>query len=133
MKLKVNNFNLKDTITCGQIFRYEILSDNSYDVILSDRVINIYQKDDYIYFDSNKLDNLEEVVINYFDLNYDYESINNMLINNNPELKDIINYSNGLKMINEPKLEVIISYILSKNNRVPQIKKSLDKISKEYG
>ena len=81
MKLKVNNFNLKDTITCGQIFRYEVLSDNSYDVILSDRVINIYQKDDYIYFDSNKLDNLEEVVINYFDLNYDYESINNMLIN----------------------------------------------------
>ena len=45
MKLKVNNFNLKDTITCGQIFRYEELDNNSYDVILSDRVINIYQKD----------------------------------------------------------------------------------------
>ena len=133
MKLKVNNFNLKDTITCGQIFRYEELDDNSYDVILSDRVINIYQKDNYIYFDSNKLDNLEEVVINYFDLNYDYESINNMLIKNNPELKDIINYSTGLKMINEPKEEVIISYILSQNNRVPQIKKSLDNIAMEYG
>ena len=79
MKLKVNNFNLKDTITCGQIFRYEELDDNSYDVILSDRVINIYQKDNYIYFDSNKLDNLEEVVINYFDLNYDYENINNII------------------------------------------------------
>ena len=133
MKLKANNFNLKDTITCGQIFRYEELDNNSFDVILSDRVINIYQKDDYVYFDSNKLDNLEEVVINYFDLNYDYESINNMLINNNPELKDIINYSKGLKMINESKEEVIISYILSQNNRVPQIKKSLDNISKEYG
>ena len=133
MKLKVNNFNLKDTITCGQIFRYEEGLDNSYTVILSDRVINIYQKDDYIYIDSNKLDNLEEVVINYFDLNYDYKSINNMLITNNPELKDIINYSNGLKMINEPKEEVIISYILSQNNRVPQIKKSLDNIAKEYG
>lgn len=133
MKLKVNNFNLKDTITCGQIFRIEEEKDASYTVILSDRVINIYQKDNYIYFDSNKLDNLEEVVINYFDLNYDYDSINNMLLKNNPELKDIINYSKGLKMINEPKLEVIISYILSQNNRVPQIKKSLDNISKEYG
>ena len=133
MKLKVNNFNLKDTITCGQIFRFEEEKDGSYTVILSDRVINIYQKDDYIYFDSNKEDDLEKVIINYFDLNYDYDSINNMLLKNNHELKDIINYSKGLKMINEPKLEVIISYILSQNNRVPQIKKSLDNISKEYG
>lgn len=133
MKLKVNNFNLKDTITCGQIFRFEEEKDGSYTVILSDRVINIYQTDDYIYFDSNKEDDLEKVIINYFDLNYDYDSINNMLLKNNHELKDIINYSKGLKMINEPKLEVIISYILSQNNRVPQIKKSLDNISKEYG
>lgn len=133
MELKVNNFNLKDTITCGQIFRFEEELDNSYTVILSDRVINIKQDNDYIYFTSNKEDNLKEVIINYFDLEYDYDSINNMLLKNNPELKDIINYSKGLKMINEPKLEVIISYILSQNNRVPQIKKALDNISKEVG
>lgn len=133
MKLKVNNFDLKSTITCGQIFRYEEELDNSYTVILSDRVINIYQKDDYIYFTSNKEDKLKEVIIRYFDLDFDYESINKELISNNPELTDIINYSKGLKMINEPKLEVIISYILSQNNRVPQIKKTLDNISKEAG
>jgi len=133
MKLKVNNFNLKDTVTCGQIFRYEEELDNSYTVILTDRVINIKQDNDYIYFTSNKEDNLKEVIINYFDLEYDYDSINNMLLKNNPELKDIISYSKGLKMINEPKLEVIISYILSQNNRVPQIKKALDNISKEVG
>jgi len=86
-----------------------------------------------ITFTSNKDDNLEEIIINYFDLDFDYESINDLLMNNNPELKDIINYSKGLKMINEPKLEVIISYILSQNNRVPQIKKALDNISKECG
>ena len=133
MKLKVNNFDLKSTITCGQIFRYEEELDNSYTVILSDRVINISQKDDYIYFTSNKEDNLREIIINYLDLDFDYLSINKELILNNPELKDIINYSSGLKMINEPKLEVIISYILSQNNRVPQIKKALDNISKESG
>ena len=133
MKLKVNNFDLKSTITCGQIFRYEEELDNSYTVILSDRVINISQKDDYIYFTSNKEDNLREIIINYLDLDFDYLSINKELILINPELKDIINYSSGLKMINEPKLEVIISYILSQNNRVPQIKKALDNISKESG
>ena len=44
MKLKVNNFNLKDTVTCGQIFRYVEEKDGSYTVILSDRVINIYEE-----------------------------------------------------------------------------------------
>lgn len=133
MELFVKNFNLKDTVTCGQIFRFDIEDDNSYTVILSDRVINIKQIDNKLIVNSNNMDNLKEVITNYFDLEYDYENINNMLINNNPELKEIINYSNGLKMINEPKEEVIISYILSSNNRVPQIKKTLDNISKEYG
>ena len=133
MILKVNNFNLKDTITCGQIFRYEEELDNSYTVLLSDRVINIKQDKDIITFTSNKEDNLKEVIINYFDLDYDYDSVNNMLLKSNPELKEIINYSKGLKMINEPKLEVIISYILSQNNRVPQIKKALDNISQMSG
>ena len=43
IKIKLQNtFKLDDTITCGQIFRYKKLEDNSYDVILSDRVINVY-------------------------------------------------------------------------------------------
>ena len=133
MKLNIKNFNLKDTITCGQIFRFEEESDNSYTVLLPDRVINIKQDKDEITIDSNKLDNLENVVKNYFDLNYDYESINNMLIKTNPELENIINYSKGLKIINEPKEEVIISYILSSNNKVSQIKNALDNISNAYG
>ena len=43
MILKVNNFNLKDTVTCGQIFRFEELDDSSFDIILTDRVINVKQ------------------------------------------------------------------------------------------
>ena len=49
-----NNFNLDSTVTCGQIFRYYKLEDNSYDIILKDRVINVYKKDFincYIYYD----------------------------------------------------------------------------------
>ena len=39
----------------------------------------------------------------------------------------------GLKMIKQPKFECLISYIISQNNRVPQIKKTLDNISLKYG
>ena len=133
MKLKVDNFNLKDTVTCGQIFRFEIEEDNSYTVILNDRVINIKQVGNELEVNSSNEDNLEEVIRNYFDLDFDYESINKRLIGIDKDNKEIIKLCTGLKMINEPKFETIISYILSSNNRVPQIKKALDNISRTYG
>lgn len=133
MNIKIDNFNLKDTVTCGQIFRFEELEDNSFDVILSDRVINIKQDGNNLIVNSSNMDNIEEVIRNYFDLDYDYESINKRLLEIDKNNKDIIKSCSGLKMINEPRLEVIISYILSSNNRVPQIKNALDNISKMYG
>ena len=133
MIIKINNFNLEDTITCGQIFRFNKRDDNSFDVILSDRVINIKQENDNLIVKSSNMDDLEKVIRDYFDLDYDYDSINNKLIEIDNNNIDIINSCEGLKMINEPKFEVIVSYILSSNNRVPQIKNALDNISKMYG
>jgi N-glycosylase/DNA lyase len=129
----VKNFDLDKTITCGQIFRYDKEIDNSYTVILSDRVINIKKDNNNLIINSNNNNNLDIIVREYFDLDRDYEEINKFLINQDNNLKDIIEYSNGLKMIREPHFEVIISYILSANNGVPQIKNALDNISKKYG
>lgn len=133
--LKINNvnINLKDTITCGQIFRFIIEDDNSYTVILSDRVVNICQKNNDLVIKSNNYDNLEEIIRNYLDLDRDYEKLNNNLIKDNNELEDIVKFCNGFKIINSPKFETIISYIISSNNRVPQIQKALNNISEKYG
>ena len=50
IKIKIEKpFKLEDTITCGQIFRFFKKSDGSFDVILSDRVINVYEKENYCY------------------------------------------------------------------------------------
>lgn len=133
MELFVKDFDLKNTVTCGQIFRFEELSDNSFDIILPDRVINIKQDDNKIIVFSNKEDNLKEVIKNYFDLNYDYNSIYESVLEIDSSNKKIVDFSKGLKMINEPIIETCISFILSSNNRVPQIKKSLDLISLKYG
>ena len=133
MKIKVNNFNLKDTVTCGQIFRFEEEKDNSYTIILSDRVINIKLVGNELVVKSSDENNLEKVIRNYFDLYYDYEMINKELLKIDSSNKSIIDSCKGLKMINEPIFETIISYIISSNNRVPQIKKALDNISKTYG
>ena len=72
----IKNFNLDDTVTCGQIFRYERESDGSYTIILSDRVVNVRYDMNTLYVESNNYDNIESVILKYFDLERDYSKIN---------------------------------------------------------
>lgn len=130
----IKNFNLHDTITCGQIFRYEIETDSSYTVILKDRVVNIKQvTSDKLKITSNKEKGLEKIIRDYFDLDRDYDSINKYLIEKDSRLEPIVNACLGLKMIKQDPFETLIEYIISSNNRVTSIKNSLNLISKKYG
>ena len=131
LKIK-NNFDLKSTITCGQIFRYEEL-DEGYIVILDDRVIKLREDKDYIYIESNNENNLKEVIKDYFDLERDYEKIIRDISKLDNKIIPALLYSKGLKMIHQSPFITIIEYIISQNNRVPSIKKSLDLISEKYG
>lgn len=134
IKIKINKpFKLDNTITCGQIFRFFKQDNNSYDIILKDRVINVYMDNNYLCVSSNNWDNLEELVINYFDLDNDYDDISSFLIKKDEKLKDAILFSSGLKMIRQDPFETIIEYILSANNGVNQIANSLNLIAKNYG
>ena len=78
LKIK-NNFDLKSTITCGQIFRY-IEEDNGFIIIIKDRVISMKEDGDYIIIESNNEDNLESIIIDYFDLDRNYKNLQEKII-----------------------------------------------------
>lgn len=133
MIIQVENLNLKETITCGQIFRFKEEEDNSFTIALSDRIVNLKLEDNNLIIDSNNMDDIDNVIKKYLDLEFDYESLNKLLIDIDNDNKDIVEFCNGLKMINEPRFEVIISYILSANNGVPQIRNTLNNIAEKFG
>lgn len=129
----INDLDLDNTICCGQIFRYEKLEDDSYIVILKDRVVKLKYVDNKLYIDSNNMNNIENVIREYLDLDRDYINI----IENIKECDDILgkylDKSIGLKMIKQDPVECIVSYIISQNNSVRNIKNSLDLISYKFG
>ena len=130
---KVEDLNLHDSITCGQIFRFSENEDKSYTVVLSDRVINIKQDKDKLIVKSNNYDNLENVIIKYLDLKTDYNKINKILLKSDNMLEDAIKSSKGLKMIRQEPFEAVIEYIISQNNRVYAIRNSMNLIAQKYG
>lgn len=127
-----NNIKLYDTITCGQIFRYKVI-DDGYIIILEDRVVKIIEDNNYFYVTSSNENNIEKIIIDYFGLDIDYDKINNVLIYNDSSLRNIINECDGFKIINSPKLETIISYMISANNNVRNIQNSVNLMSKYCG
>lgn len=131
--IKNTDINLNDTITCGQCFRFYKMNDESFNMILSDRVINIKQDDDRLIVESNKEDDLEKIIIEYFDLNNNYNLINEEILKNDKTLKQSIELSKGFKILNQNPFEMLISYIISQNNNVKRIMKSVELLSIKYG
>lgn len=134
IKIKIEKpFKLNDTVTCGQIFRFFKQDDGSFDIILKDRVINVYMDGDLLCVSSSDENDLECVIRNYFDLDNDYSVMNSFLIKHDAKLTDVVLFSNGLTMIRQDPFETVMEYIISANNGVPQIANALNNIAVKYG
>ena len=131
--INYKNINLKDTIESGQCFRYNIEEDNSYTLVIVDRIVNIKQSGDKLYVKSNIEKNLNKVITNYLDLNTDYNKLNKEMKKRNSLLDKYIKLSKGFKILRQDPFETLISYIISANNNVARISGIVNSIAKKYG
>lgn len=128
----MKDFDPKHIFECGQAFRWTVEEDNSYTVVAFSRVLNVKKDNEDIILSGTNIDDFNNIWYNYFDLGRDYGAIKKEL-SKDPILKEAINFGNGLRIINQDPFETIISFIISANNQIPRIKKSIDLISINYG
>ena len=133
IKVFCGDMNLSETLLSGQCFRVCELENGSFDVILSDRVINVFQRGSYLFVNSNNYDDLENVVINYFDLNRNYSEIINNIKLNNLDFSDVLDKCSSYRILRQDPLEMLFSYIISQNNNVKRIMGSIELFCKLYG
>ena len=126
-------FNLKDIFTCGQCFRWEENEDKSYTGIVKENVINIKEQgNDYI-IKSVGNDEIEKLVIDYFDLKRDYTALQEKLSKIDENMEKSIKYGQGIRLLNQDLWETLISFIISANNNIPRIQKIIKRLSKNFG
>lgn len=128
-----NSFNLKDIFECGQCFRWNEEDDGSYTGIFSNNVINVKKTDKGIFFKGMCENDIVNTVIDYFDLERDYEQIKNILSKVDKNMEESIKYGEGIRILNQDLWETIISFIISANNNIPRIKGIIERLSKKYG
>ncbi|WP_462247159.1 DNA-3-methyladenine glycosylase family protein [Parvimonas micra] len=129
---EIENFDAKAIFTCGQAFRWYEESDGSFTTVLLGRVLNVLNEKDRVIFKGTNLKEFDEIWMDYFDLNTDYKEIRKVL-SNNEILPKAMEYGEGIRILNQNHFEMLISFIISANNMIPRIKKSIEVISMRYG
>lgn len=133
MEVKIDHMDLDQIANSGQCFRWKKLNDNTYGVPAFDRYLEISQNNNVFVLscDENEWKKYWKF---YFDVDTDtdYDEVENFIMESNDEfLKTTYEYGSGIRILRQDLWEVIISFIISQNNNIPRIKKSIEKLCNE--
>ena len=123
----LKDFNLHHIFDCGQCFRFNAVSENSYFGIAKDKALLISQNDDEVIFYDTTEDDFKNIWYDYFDLNRDYSEIKSRL-SNDPIMKEAVSYGDGIRILNQDLWEAVISFIISASNNIPRIKGIIERL-----
>ncbi len=128
----MKDFEPKHIFECGQAFRWYVEEDESYTAINGGKVINVKKAGEDIIFSNTNMPDFMNNWYDYFDLDRDYGEIKKEL-SKDPILEEAIKFGQGIRILNQEPFETTISFIISANNQIPRIKKSIELISQNYG
>jgi N-glycosylase/DNA lyase len=127
----VKDFELRHVFECGQCFRWNEESDGSFTGVAYGRAVRVSKMEDDIYIKGGSIED-KDLWIHYFDLDRDYAHIKSIL-SKDKTLQEAIKHGEGIRILNQDPFEIVISFIISANNRIPMIKRAVENISKKYG
>jgi len=129
---EVKNFKLKQIFECGQIFRFEEITEGNFIVIAFGKLIELKEEGNNILIYNSTEEAVRNIWLKYFDLDRDYSKIKEELSKDNL-LKESIDFGYGVRVLNQDTFEMLLSFIISARNNIPSIKKTVNKISTKWG
>lgn len=139
----IKDFHLYDVLECGQCFHFQ-RTDNGinpdeyeYDIVFRDRVLHVKEEPDTdgvrLIFEDTEEWEFQSIWREYFDLDRDYSKIKAKIVDADPRLEEIIEEHNGIRILNQDFFETLISFIISQNKQISQIKQVVNNLSSEIG
>lgn len=130
---EIQDFNLAQTLECGQCFHFEKTGEMEYAVVHQKRLLHIKQEGNRLFCRNTTTDEFETVWRDYFDLDRDYDRIKRCLVQSDKRLEDAVHTNYGMRILNQQFEETLMSFIISQNKQIPHIKKIVREISEKYG
>lgn len=126
------NFDLAQTLDCGQAFRWSVDAHGIWSGIAFDRFIKLYKDGQDVVILGSSEDDFKNIWQNYFDLKRDYAQVIKE-VSVNETVKRAADYSSGIRLLNQEPWEALCSFIISQNNNIPRIKGIIERLCENFG
>lgn len=126
------NFNLEQTLDCGQAFRWSCNAEGVWSGIAFGKYIELTQNGNDIIINNTTKEDFNNLWKGYFDLDRDYAQIINE-VSVNETVKKAALYSSGIRLLNQEPWEALCSFIISQNNNIPRIKGIIERLCENFG
>lgn len=128
----IEDFNLAHTFECGQCFRWLRQNDGSFTGVVGEKAVNMSFNDGTLTIKNSTLQDFIEIWFDYLDLGRDYGDIKKRICKDGI-MEKAVNFGYGIRLLNQDIWEMLISFIISANNMIPRIMKTVEILSRMYG
>ena len=129
----VNDFMLSQILECGQCFHFDKLDEEVYEVVAFGKAVKMEQTDKMLRIYGSSMEDYETIWKSYLDMDNDYGLIKQSVIKADVALKTAVDEKSGIRILNQDFFETLISFIISQNKNIPQIKQCVKNISNRFG
>ena len=123
-----HGFSLRDTLMCGQCFRWEEQPDGSFTGWAGDHYATLFQQEDTLLITGSDPDFWME----YLDLQEDYDRWKTAFAADQT-LSAAVEKCGGIRILRQQPWETLISFIISANNNIPRIRGIIDRLCSGFG
>ena len=128
--------NLRDTLLCGQAFRWVENSDGSFTGVVQGRIATVSLKEGdklVVAEKSGKHKPLEKSYWeNYFAADIDYAALQEVY-SKNKTLAKCVSHARGIRVLRQDFFETLITFIISQNNNIPRIQGIVERLAENFG
>lgn len=132
---QIECFDIRQILESGQVFRFERINDHTYILIARQKYIKVTQlpESTTLIIHNATLGEVEEIWRPYFDIDTDYTAISSILTEKDQYMAEAVAFGKGIRILKQDPWEMLISFIISQNKSIPQIKQCINNISEKYG
>ncbi|MFP3153154.1 8-oxoguanine DNA glycosylase [Lachnospiraceae bacterium ZAX-1] len=132
VQINNSNFSIEQIAESGQCFRLNKIKENKYVLIAFGKYLEIIQEQEEVIF-SCTADEYNDIWRHYFDLNTDYNRFVESVFDADTYLYHAVQFGKGIRILKQDIWEILISFIISQQNNIKRIKKSIELLCERFG
>ncbi|KAJ2745949.1 8-oxoguanine glycosylase ogg1 [Coemansia sp. BCRC 34301] len=132
---------LDPTLVCGQAFRWKSTGPNEWTCAIFEHVVDLKQTSTSVFFRSlgrlptaaESDDELKLLLFGYFQLHVSLQALCEQWTKADPEFKGLAQTQLGVRILRQPVVENLFTFIASSNNNIKRITMLVERLCGKYG